>query len=145
MAEKTLTAANSTFGLMVTSLYPVPQILDQFAAENPFDTEELVIAETAMSLDGKLLGGFVPNPVNQTITLQPTSNGVPMLINWMQASVTGRALYRAEAVILVPELKFKYICTRGILVSGKSIPDVKKITQPISFKITWEKVVMAGV
>ena len=145
MAEKTLTAANSTFGLAVTSLYPVPQVLDQFSADAPFGTDDLVIAETVMSLDGKLLGGFVPNPVSQTIVLQPTSNGVPMLINWLQASVTDRALYRAEATIIIPELGAKYVLSRGILISGKSIPDVRKITQPLSFKIQWEKIVYMGI
>lgn len=145
MAEKTLTAANSTFGLAVTSLYPVPQVLDQFSADAPFGTDDLVIAETVVSLDGKLLGGFVPNPVSQTITLQPTSNGVPMLINWIQASVTNRALYRAEATIIIPELGAKYVLSRGILISGKSIPDVRKITQPLSFKITWEKITFMGI
>ncbi len=145
MVEKTLTAANSTFGLAVTSLYPVPQVLDQFSADAPFSTDDLVIAETVMSLDGKLLGGFVPNPVSQTIILQPTSNGVPMIINWLQASVTNRALYRAEATIIIPELGAKYVLSRGILISGKSIPDVRKITQPLSFKIQWEKIVYMGV
>jgi hypothetical protein len=81
----------------------------------------------------------------QTITLQPTSNGVPMIINWLQASRTARAIYRAEAIIVIPDLGYKYMCTRGILISGKSIPDVRKITQPISFKIEWEKIVMVGV
>ena len=145
MAEKSLTAANCTFGLAVTSLYPVPQILDQFSADAPFGTEDLVIAETVMSLEGKLLGGFVPNAPIQTLTLQPTSNGVPMIINWLQASITNKSMYRAEASIIIPDLGYKYILSRGVLISGKSIPDVRKITQPLSFKIQWEKITLQGV
>ena len=145
LIDKTLTAANCTFALSITSLYPVPQIIDQFSMDNPFGTDDLNIAETVLTLDGTLLGGFTPTTVKQTITIQPTADSAGMFINWIQASITSKSMYRANGIISLPDLGTKYVLTRGILVSGKVIPDAKKILQPITFKIEWERVVYTNI
>ena len=51
---RNLTAANAVVILGVTDLFPVPQVVDEFDADNPFALEDVVVAETALTLDGKI-------------------------------------------------------------------------------------------
>lgn len=141
MSEKTLTAANCTFALSISDLYPIPQVLSNFSSDNPFTTEDTVIAETQLSLEGKLSAGFVPSTIKQAITLMATSASIQMLVDWMQASRTDKTVYRCDGIITIPGIGTSYVLSNGVLISGKQIPDAKKVLQPISFKIEWESVV----
>src|SRR6185312_16410010 len=78
----TITAANSVFALTITGLYPAPQILHGYAADDAFSTNAVETAETVMGLDGHLSGGFIFNPVKQTIVLMPDSASLDAFNNW---------------------------------------------------------------
>lgn len=138
---KDLTSANCTFMLAITSLYIVPQVLENFVADNPFSTSDIEVAETVMSLEGKLSAGFVPASVTQTITLLPNSESAGILVDWIQASRTNQSTYRANGNIILPSLGVNYTLINGALKSGKIIPDSRRILQPITFNIEWENVI----
>ncbi|MCB5318620.1 MULTISPECIES: phage tail fiber protein [Yersinia] len=136
----TITAANSVFSLAITNLYVTPQILEGYSADDAFSTDALDITETVMGIDGKLSGGFVFNPTNQTITIMPDSPSLVIFETWVTAMKTMRETLTCNATIQLPALGRKYTLTKGYLVSAKTIPDVKKTLQPTPFVIRWERV-----
>jgi hypothetical protein len=142
---KTLTAANSVFALTITGLYPAPQVLHGYAADDAFATDALESAETVMGLDGHLSGGYVFNPVKQTIVLMPDSASLDVFNNWSLAQMASREVLVANASISLPAIGKKYVLTRGFLTSHKPIPDVKKVLQSVQYQITWGSVAGAGI
>lgn len=69
-----ITSANSKLRIVVPSFYPGGFDVDDYAADNMFETGALQNKETVMSSDGKFHAGIVFNPTEFTITLMPTSN-----------------------------------------------------------------------
>jgi hypothetical protein len=145
MADKTLTSANCTFAMAVSRLYLVPQVLSRFVADNPFSTDDTVIAETVRSLDGNLSAGYVYSSIMQSITILPNSESARFMSDWMQASRTDKDVFRANGTLTLTGMSTQYILSNGVLISGKLIPDSKKMLEPITFKIEWEDVVSVAV
>lgn len=141
---KTITAANSVFALAITGLYPAPQTLHGYAADDAFATEAVETAETVMGIDGHLSGGFIFNPVKQTIVLMPDSTSIDIFNNWSLAQLASREVLIANASISLPAIGKKYVLTRGFLTSHKPIPDVKKVLQAVQYQITWGNVAGAN-
>ncbi len=132
------------FLLAINDLFPVPQVLEEFVSDNPFSSDDFELAETVLSLEGKLSAGFVPATITQTITLLPNSASGAFLFAWVQASRVGRSVYRANGNLTLPSLKTNYTLTNGVLKMGKIMPDSGKILKPVSFKIEWENVAAVG-
>ena len=63
-----ITSANSKLRIVVPSYYPGGFDVDDYAADNMFETGALQNKETQMSADGKFHAGFVFNPTEFTIT-----------------------------------------------------------------------------
>lgn len=137
----TITAANSVFSLTVNNLYPTPQKLGGYAADDAFTSEAVELAEVVMGVDGKQSAGFVFNPTKQTITLMPDSPSIVIFETWKNTMRTVREVFPANATILMPSIKRKYTLTNGILTSAKALPDVKKLLQANAYIISWELVV----
>lgn len=140
---KTLTSANSVFALAIQGLYPSPQILRGYSADDAFSTEAVENAETVMGIDGHLSGGFVFNPIKQTIMIMPDSESLGVFENWRLAQEASREVYVASASITLPSIGKKYALSRGFLTSSRPIPDVKKTLQPVEFEVTWGTIVGA--
>lgn len=137
----TITAANSAFALAVSNLYPVPQRIQGYAADDAFVTEALEQAEIVMGVDGKMSAGFVFNPVRQTLTIMPDSPSLAIFETWQTAQRTARDIYRCNAVIKLPAIGRKYTLSNGVLTSGMPVPGVRKTLQAVPFIITWESVI----
>jgi hypothetical protein len=141
---QTITAANSVFALAITGLYPAPQVLQGYAADDGFTTEAVENAEVVMGLDGHMSAGFIFNPVKQTIVLMPDSPSLDIFNNWALAQLAAREVMVANASISLPAIKKKYVLTRGFLTSTTPVPDVKKVLQPVRYQITWNTVAGAS-
>jgi len=140
MADKTLTAANSVFMLSVRSLFPAPQQLQGYAADDAFSTEQVQPAEVVMGVDGVMSAGWLPVMVPQTISLQGDSVSADIFDAWNAAMKTIRELYFADAIITLPAIGKSYTLTKGALTSYTPVVGVKKILQPRTFTITWQNV-----
>lgn len=140
MADKTLTAANSVYMLTVRNLFPAPQQLQGFAADDAFSTEQVQPAEVVMGVDGIMSAGWLPTMTPQTISLQADSASAEIFDAWVAAEKVARELYFADALISLPALGRSYVLTRGALTSYTAIVGVKKILQPRTFTITWNSV-----
>lgn len=138
---KTITAANSSFAISIPNLYPAPQNIQGYAADDAFSEDALDQAEIVMGVDGHMSAGFVFNPVKQTVSIMPDSPSMAIFENWQAAQRTAREVFPCNATITLPAIRRKYTLQNGVMTTGKPIPDVKKTLQPTQFSITWERVI----
>src|SRR5438045_2746386 len=96
-----LTAATAIYQLAIASIFPTPQQLQGFAADDVFSTDPLESAEVVMGVDGFLSGGFVFREVKQKIVLQADSPSVFVFDQWWQQSQVAREILPATAVVVL--------------------------------------------
>lgn len=140
-----ITSANAVLMLGVTNLFPTPQLIQGFAADDIYDTEANEIGETMMGVDGYLSGGFVFTPVAQGISLMADSPSNTFFDSWANAERVARDKYTAFGTIYLQGTGKKYAMTKGFLISAPVLPDAKKVLQPRKFNLRWERVLPAPV
>lgn len=113
--NNTITAADAIITLTVNNLYPSGVQLQGFAADNVYGTDPLVLAETVRGIDGKLSAGFVYSNIIQTFHIMPDSPSRDIFDTWSTTSRTSRAVFRCNAVVLLPAIGRKYTCVNGVL------------------------------
>ena len=134
----TLTSANSTLSLQIAGLYPVPQSIQGYAADDAFAVDDVSPVETMIGVDGKLSGGFTPYPTKLHITLQADSASNAIFDNWLSAQLAAKETYIANVAISLPGTGEKFIMTRGFLTAGTPMANAKKVLQPRKYEITFE-------
>ncbi len=137
----TLTVANSVIMLAIPGLFPVPQQLQGYAADDVLTTEPVDSVEVVMGLDGQLSAGWMPTPKVQTWVLQADSPSTFMFDNWQQSQEAIQDAYTADGVITLLSIGRTYVCTKGFLTNYAAMPDARKILQPRRFRITWESII----
>ncbi|MFP1728027.1 phage tail fiber protein [Lonsdalea quercina] len=125
-----ITSANSNLHIVVPSFYPGGFDVDDYAAEDMFDTGALQNAEDMMSADGKYHAGYIFNPTELTITLMATSNAASLIADWYAAERTAVGKFACNAVLTIPALNVKYNFVNGILYTWTPTPPGKRVLQP---------------
>jgi hypothetical protein len=138
--ETTITSANSVFTISAAGLFPIPQQLQGYSAERAWNTNNLTLAETQMSVDGRMTSGFTPNPVEQTISLQADSPSKQIFTSIMNAMKAAREIFYLSGTIDLPATGESFICTRGVLREAKPLPDAAKVLQAVDYVIVWESI-----
>ncbi|MBO1325345.1 hypothetical protein K2X14_11600 [Acetobacter sp. TBRC 12305] len=140
-----ITAANAIFTITVPGLYNAPVTLQNFAADRAWETSELEMAETEMSIDGYLNAGWVPNPVDQTISLAASSDSVVVFEAIMAAQQTARTLYRLGAEITLKATGRKYTMVNGLLRAMAPTPSAARVLEARTFSVRWQATYPAGI
>jgi len=136
---KTITSANSSLVLVVPQVFPVPVVVQGYAADDAFMTEAVDAAEAQMGVDGLMSAGFTPFITKFGITLQADSPSVDQFEVWLGAQQARKDLFFAAAGTLVlPSLQKSYIFTKGALTRITPVPPGKKVLQPVNYEISWE-------
>ena len=143
MAGGSITGANAVVMLSVTSLFPIPQQLQGFAADDVYDNDSIDSVETSMGVDGNMAAGFVYVPIEQRYALQANSPSIVFFDQWWSAMQQVQDVYFGQGLIALPSISKKFIMTNGVLVGYKPLPDAKKLLQPQRFGIRWERLVAA--
>ena len=138
MSDTTITSANSVFTISVPGLFPVPVQLSGYSAEKAWETQQQDLAETQMGVDGRQTAGYVPFPVEQTVSLQADSPSKSIFKTIAQAMQSAKDVYYIQGTIDLPATGESFSGVRGVLVNWKAIPDAAKVLQPMSFAIRWE-------
>lgn len=133
-----ITSATAIVMLSIPPLFPIPQQLQGFGADDVYDTDPLESAEVSMGVDGRLSAGFVFVPVRQNYTLQADSPSIFVFDAWWAAQQQARDIYYATGIVVLSSVGKKWAMTRGVLSSYKPLPDAKKKLDPQKFAITWE-------
>ena len=134
-----ITIANAVAVLVVEGRYPVGTILENFTTDQAVDGDEHEYAQTRMGVDGGLAAGFVPNPWNVTISLEACSPSLKVMQDLAQAMQTNRRTYEVQLIITIPSLEQVHTYRKGVLVSGKDMPGLKRTLDPTSWRFTFAK------
>lgn len=141
MVDRTITSADASFVISSADFALAATVLEGYAADAAFATDNADTAETSLGVDGKLSAGWVPRSYNQTITLQPDSPSRPIFDAIVGAQDVARTVYRLNGVIQLPGNQYSFNLSRGVLKNYKAIPDANRVLQPLTFVIEWERVV----
>lgn len=136
----TITSTNAILMLAVTGVFNVAQQLQQFSAEDIYDSEGVELAEIVQGVDGNLTGGLVHNPTKQSISLMADSPSNLIFEAWDQAQQAAGDLFFAQGGVTLKGTGRSYTMTRGILTTMSKLPDAKKTLQPRKYVITWQNV-----
>lgn len=135
-----ITSANATAYMVVKDLYPTGFALNNFSTDQAVDQSEDTIAETRMGVDGYMAAGYVPSIKAVTIKFEATSPSVQYLNNLYLASQKNRRTYEITLVVKVPAVNKTYTYSGGVLKTGKLLPGLKKVLDPVSYGFDFEKV-----
>lgn len=135
-----LTSANAIITLSVAGIFNTPIQLQGFSADNIYDTPENEIVQTAMGVDGILSGGFVFNPVDQTIELQADSASNDFFETWAAQMLAARDVYTAEGQTNLVALGRTYVMTKGFFVNFHQFAPAAKILQRRRYTLRWERI-----
>lgn len=138
-----ITAANAVLTLAIPPLFPIPQQLQGFAADDVYDVPQIRSVEVMMGVDGVLSGGFVYVQVPQEITFQADSAANRIFDTWWAQMQAAKDVYIASGLIRLPSVATKFGMFRGFLTGYKPAPAAKKILQPRKYEITWERIAPA--
>lgn len=138
-----LTAANAVIMLSQATLFPVPQQIQEFAADDVTDIDPARILESMMGVDGVLSFGYVHTDRRQSITLQATSKSNRFFDTIAQQQQAAQDVYPLNGIIVLPAVKLKFIMTNGGLETYKVMPAVKKVLQARTYNIVWNRVDVA--
>ena len=141
MATPTITSVNAVYMLTIPGLYNSAQEIQQFSMDDLFSTDSIDTAELQMGSDGTLVGGFVFNPIKQSLTLLASSPSNDLFDNWYMAQRAARELYVATATVSLPAVGRIYTLTSGYLTGYAPMAAVKKVLQPRQYSITWGRIV----
>ena len=100
-----ITSANATAILVIEEVVPAGVPLDNFSTDQAINGETMEVAETRLTLDGKLLAGYVPSQVPVTLTLEPTSLAYRFIEQAFQVSRLQKKTLRCSLVFTFPAIK----------------------------------------
>lgn len=135
----TITSANTIFSISCSILPQSPVQLQQFTADDIFDTDEMTIIEHSMGVDGYLSFGFVYVPMMQRVALQANSPSIAIFDTIFTQQLAAATVYPLSGTVIFPALNKKFALTNGGLRGYKPLPDPKRTLQPQRFQIVWQQ------
>lgn len=138
-----ITSANAILTLVIPGLYTAPQRIQGFSTDDAFDTEAAETKQVMLGIDGTLSAGLVPATTVMTIHLQADSKSVIIFTTWDATEQQIGDALPAEGLVSLPSRSAQYVLTNGFLRNVKRMPDAKRVLQPMTFTIEWEKIIMS--
>lgn len=141
----TLTSANSEFTLDIPGVFGGPVVIQGYATDDAFGSEDTSPVEAKIGVDGKKSSGFTPYLVKTMIHIQADSPAIAIFDQWNGALQAARDDLTATGSIMSPSLGKAWALINGSLTRFKPIPDAKKIFEAQSYEITWEAAQVSGI
>ena len=139
----TITAANSIFTISSAILPQSPVQLQQFMADDVFDTDAMKTVEHSMGVDGTLSFGFVFVPIMMRVALQANSPSIVVFDTIFTQQQLASTVYPLSGTVIIPAIGKKFSLTNGALEEYKPLPDAKRMLQGQRFQLVWNQVVPA--
>ena len=130
-----ITSANATMVMIVEDLYPAGVPITNFSTDQMIDGDEHEYAQARI---------FVPNPWNVTISLEASSPSFKVMQTLAQVMVTNKCTYEVSLIITVPALNQVHVYRKGVLLTGKGLPGIRKTLEPTQWKFTFAKYNQVG-
>jgi hypothetical protein len=116
-----------------------------FAADEMFDTTEVKPVEVLVGVDGKKSQGYVAFLVPFKFTLQADSLSIDIMDALQEAQEAAQEAYEISMSLSAPGLGKLWTFNNGSLTSFKKTPGGKKLMQPQTFELTFEKMISSVV
>lgn len=140
-----ITSADAVLTLTQALLFPTPQQIQGFAADDVFDIPAIQSIETTMGVDGVLSAGFVFVEIPWDISLQADSASNAIFDRvWTQQQAT-KSTYILNGLIRLPSIATKFTLTTGFLKSYKPAPAGKKVLQARHYQLVFERMAPAPI
>ena len=136
----TITSANASVIIVIPAVFPVPQLLQGYAADDAFAHDSFDMTETRMGVDGILSAGFTPNPKVFHITFQPDSPSIIVFDIWGAAMEAAKEAFPASMSIAQPSIGKAFAFNVGWLRGFKKLADAKKVLEPQTYTIEWQDI-----
>lgn len=111
-----------TINVLASQTFPVGLVINQFADDaDPFDIPQLQIADSAMGLNGDLIGWSKANPIKISLSVIPGSFSDINLAILLEANRVGRGKIGARDIITMTGIypnNTPIILTNGIITDG---------------------------
>lgn len=142
MASKNynITDADATIIMLVDKLYPQGVRLQQFSTDAMASESDETFAETRMGVDGQMVAGYVDDVKSITVTLEPSSPSIQYMETLAAAMRSNKTIYEVTFLINIPSQSRNITCSKGVLKTGKRLPDMDKTLQPVAYTFDFEKV-----
>lgn len=141
----TITSANSSFVLNVPAVFPVPQLIQGYAADDAFTQEAFDITETRMGVDGLLSGGYTPSPKRLTVMLQPDSIALDVFLDWKAAIEAAKETFPGSALIAYPSIGKAFILGVIFFKNSQGMPSAKKVLDPFPAILEYQDLTAAPI
>lgn len=135
-----LTAANAIITLVAPGVFNTPQQLQQFAADDIFNTPAIEAAEKSMGVDGILSAGFVFKEIDQDYNLQSNSPSCFFFDQIYAYEQTNLTKVPINGTTILTGLLTKFVMIRGFLMSYTPIPSAGRIVKPRKYMVSWNRV-----
>ena len=141
MAKKTLTTANATM-MMTLPILPNPVEIEGFSTDDLANMDEVQYTENRKGIDGFKSSGYIEATRKLNVVLEATSPSIEWFNLWISAMKTAKeSLPITLLTISCKALGCTFMCYNGTLENGKEIMDLKKTSQPITYKLDFENIV----
>lgn len=140
-----ITSANAVCVLTIEGGVANAIPVDSFSTDQAINSETMEIAETRLTLDGELLGGYVPSMVPVTLTLEPTSDAYRLIELGFQAARASQKAMRCSLLFMLPAIKKAVRYEDGILQSLTMIPPVGRTLQTRQVRFVFSSENIKGV
>ncbi len=135
-----LTAANAVIMLTAAPVFSTPFQLQEFAADDIFNSGTIKAGDGSMGVDGKYSFGFAYEEVPQEYNLQGDSASIAFfdgVYAYEQANLTKIVI---NGLTILTGLATQWVMTRGFLSTYTPIASAGKIIKPRKYEIRWNKV-----
>lgn len=136
----TITSANAVLTLTQAILFPTPVQIQQFAADDIYDMDQVRTVEALMGVDGVLSFGFIWVARTQNITLQANSPSNQFFDTLNAQEEATQDVYPLSGQITLPGISTKFNMINGAMTAYSPAPAAKRTLQPRRFQIMWNRV-----
>lgn len=138
-----ITSANSVLSIGVTSLFPVPTILQGFAQDDAYSMAAVETTENLIGVDGVKSSGYIPQLKTLEITLQADSPSISFFEALYAAQESQQSPMIVFGTLDQPSIGLSYVLANGTLKDYAPFSQGKKILQPRKFSIVFQTVLGA--
>lgn len=140
-----ITSADAVFTITIKTLFNAPIRLENWSANRAWEGQNLRLADTRLSIDGKLNKGAVPAAYDMTLNFSPNSNAWDVFDALQTASRQARTVYELNGELLLKGLNRKYTFVSGCVLDISAVPNGGELLEERSVHIRWEDVLPAGI
>ncbi len=141
----TLTSANSEFVLTIPDVFAGPVIIQGYATDDAFGSEDVSPVEAKIGVDARKSSGYTPYLIKVPIHIQSDSPAIQIFDQWNGAILAAKDDLTCSGSIWSPSLGLAWALNNGSLTRFKPIPDAKKIFEARTFEITFESIEVSNV